>query len=188
MPRARAARPAYPKDFPRFARYGPADRYFSAPPAGFCISVFAVARRGPRLLAGLPDLAHPRWEREWLPNVRAYAKEDREEYAETLQVPCTYLREHEHPDDALARVLRAQVGARSYEATALEIVSASAQSTWYPGERHWDLAFVYLVDANAPAKPPRWWHELSWMDTRKLRASDFGWNGDMLVDLGVLAR
>ena len=179
---------AYPSSFPRFARYGPEDRYFSAPGAGICISVFAIARRGKKLLAGLPNLDHSKWEREWFPNVRAYSAADRKAYSETLQVPCTYLREGEHPEDALDRVLRAQVCATDYEERALDVGSYTHPSTWYPKNRHWDLVFTYEVDATLPARARPWWSELGWFDASKLRAADFGWNGDLMRDLGIVKK
>lgn len=171
----------------RFARYGPEDRYFSPPAAGLCISAFAILRRGSKILVGKPALDE-RWSAEWFPNFVAYGKAELAEFSENLQVPCTYLFEGEHPDDALKRVMRDQLGARDFEAAKPVVFSYTAPSDRYPGNRHWDLGFVYKVRSDLPRTPSAHWRELRWRDARELRSDDFGWNGDLLVDLGVLKR
>jgi ADP-ribose pyrophosphatase YjhB (NUDIX family) len=168
----------------RHARYGPEDRYEAPPPAGFCISVFAIVRKGAKVLVGQPA-EHPRWLEDWVPQFRIYPKEDYEAVWRTPRLPSCYLREGEHPEAALQRVLREQVGARQVEVKGLDVSSWLAPSDWYPGHSHWDLCFAYEVRAQPPAKPKAWWSELAWKDPKALKAKDFGWNADLMQALGL---
>jgi len=167
----------------RYARYGPPDRYETPPPAGFCISVFAILERGPKVLVGTPR-EHPRWQGEWMPQLRMYSKADREQVWHSPRLPSAYLREGENPGDALARVVRGQLRARSFEATDVDVSSWTYPSDWYPGHDHWDLAFAFRVKARPPAKPGPWWQELGWQP-KPLRSKDFGWNDDFVRYLGI---
>lgn len=168
----RDARPA--------ARYGPADRYAPAPAAGMCLSVFVHARRGARSLVGraAPD---PAWD-WWMPSWRHLGPEDR---ARTL-IPGTYLREGEAPDAGARRVLhdmlRAKGGALSERP---RVFSAHTPSDWYPGHRHWDVAFVYDARGVELGRPPSWWQELAWVAPRAVKVAEFGWNADLAKALGI---
>lgn len=168
----------------RHARYGPPDRYPAPPPAGLCMSAFAVLRQGRKVLVGVPA-PHPRWEQDFIPQFRIYAKDDLAAAFSTPRLPGVYLREGEHPDAALARVVREQLGARAYEAAKPDISSWQAPSDWYPGHQHWDLCFAYRVKAALPKRVPPWWRSLAWADPGQLRAADLGWNGDLMVHLGL---
>jgi hypothetical protein len=171
----------------RHARYGPSDRYLSPPGAGMCISVFAIVRKGPKVLLGKPRLG-PRWLHEWMPPWEVYPKEELMADLERPRLPCTYLYEGEHPDAALGRILADQLGMRQFKAEPPRVHSYLAPSDWYPGEAHWDLAFAYDVRAELPARRPHHWLELGWVDPKGLRAADFGWNADFVRDLGLVPR
>ncbi|HLE98119.1 MAG TPA: hypothetical protein VI997_12175 [Candidatus Thermoplasmatota archaeon] len=167
---------------PKTARYGPKDRYDPPPAAGFCISVFAVLRRRGKLLAGRARMG-PRWRDEWLPSIRSYAPAEQREVAAQWRLPGAYLLEGEHPERALARVMRTQLGIRAYRIKSLSVGSWTAKSDWYPGHRHWDLGFVYEVAAEPAKRTPRWWEELDWFGPADLRKLDFGWSDDLVREL-----
>lgn len=162
---------------PRHARYGPQDRYPTPPPAGFCISVFAVLRKGRKVLVGTPA-PHARWTDDWIPQFRIYPKEDLEQAWRTPRLPGAYLREGEHPDAALECVVKEQLGMRRFKASKPAISSWTTPSDWYPGSQHWDLVFTYNVQGALPRAHGPWWSALEWHDPAKLKAEDFGWNSD----------
>jgi hypothetical protein len=171
---------------PKHARYGPLDRYNSPPAAGMCLSVFVVARRGSKVLAGVPRM-HERWTREWAPNWLVMDKADAAADLERPRLPNTYVYEREDPAETAARVLREQVGVKKFQVKGVRVLSyPSVSESWYPGQPHWDLAFVYDVRAAPPAKTPPWWRELGWMDWRARKGQDWGWNEDLYQDLGLL--
>lgn len=170
----------------RFARYGPPDRYDAPPPAGLCLSVFAIVRDRGRALVGLPA-EHPRWIAEWMPSFAHHDPADGSPY-DAMRIPSSYLHEGEHPEDAARRTLRDQLGIRRAKLGAPRIVNATSASGWYPGHEHWDLAFVYEVRGVKPAGKLPWWRELGFRKPGELRARDFGWNADVAEEFEVAAR
>lgn len=169
------------------ARYGPPPRYPPAPAAGMCISAFAVVRRRGRVLAGLPRFG-PRWRNEWLTSLASYTPEEQAAMEEEWRLPATYLLEGEHPEKALDRVMRSQLGAKKYAMKGLTVGSWAVKSDWYPGHKHWDLAFVYQVTAELPARVPRWWREMAWCTPAELRKMDFGWSTDLAREVAGSVR
>jgi ADP-ribose pyrophosphatase YjhB (NUDIX family) len=102
-------------------------------------------------------------------------------------LPGTYLREGEAPDAGALRVLRDMLRARSGALSERpRVFSATSASDWYPGHRHWDVAFVYDArGVELPARPPSWWRTLAWVAPAEARAREFGWNADLARALGV---
>lgn len=173
----------------RQARYGPADRYPPPPGAGMCISAFAVMRRGDKVVLGQPSLEHfDRWTDAWVSGWLMYSKQEVAALHDHWRLPSSYLLEGEHPDDALRRIMRDQLGVRGYTASSPSVFSATWPSDWYPGQRHWDLAFVYEVRAALPRRVPPWWRTLAWADPRGLPRRAFGWNDDLMEALGLLGK
>lgn len=168
------------------ARYGPPDRYAPAPGAGFCLSVFAIVSKRGRVLAGKPRM-NAKWRDEWWASWNGYTPEEQAEMLEQWRLPSTYLREGEHPEAALKRVLEKQLGAKKWSMKGLTVVSYTAKSDWYPPHAHWDLAFVYDVDAAVP-EASRNWRELKWFTPAEGARMDFGWNADLVRDLGLARR
>jgi hypothetical protein len=169
----------------RFAWYGPADRYQSPPGGGMCISVFAVAKEGDEVLAGLPE-QHERWASEWIPGWRSYSKEDYGDLFRQWRLPCGYLREGEHPDICVSRVMREQVGVERFDISAPRVLSYTWPSDWYPGNDHWDLVFVYDVRLRSPIRMGAWWKELGFVGRTELSGARFGWNDDLMRDLDLV--
>jgi ADP-ribose pyrophosphatase YjhB (NUDIX family) len=169
----------------KFARYGPLPRYETSD-AGFCVSSFAILRRGERVLAGKPA-PHPRWGEEWAPNWTAYGPGDVEEEYDMWRLPGTYLYEGEHPDDALKRVVEDQLGLKAYDVTDRRFLNFHDPSDWYPGRKHWDFCFVYEVETSASIERPPWWAELDYVDLRGTKPEAFGSAiGDLAKALGLL--
>ena len=149
-----------------------------------CISVFAVARKRGSCLLGLPK-PHDRWIHEWVPAWGSYPKNDLEDAFKQQRLPSAYLREGEHPDDCLSRIVREQLGVNRFTASPPRVLSYSWPSEWYPGSEHWDLVFAYEVKLQQPLKELPWWSELSFKGRAQLRGAKFGWNDDLMRDLGV---
>ncbi len=179
----------------KFARYGPTDRYESPPGAGMCISVFGLVRRQGKkgVLLGLPS-QDSHWISEWVSGWKNY---DEKELAETYnqwRLPSTYLLEGENPGDALRRVMKDQLEITDYTLSKKGplVFSYTTPSDWYPGYTHWDLALVYDVKVKSKTQPsvkslPKWWQELYFVKKKKeFRDKDYGWNDDLMRDLGLL--
>jgi ADP-ribose pyrophosphatase YjhB (NUDIX family) len=175
----------------RFARYGPSDHYESPPPAGMCISVFAVVKRQGKkgVLFGLPRPDN-RWPTDWLTSWRSYSEKELSKSYQEWRLPSVYLAEGEHPDEALRRIMKEQIGIANFEMPkgGPRIYSYSAPSDWYPGNNHWDLVFVYDIKVRPKdvKDVPRWWQELGFMKKKEIRGKNFGWNEDLMRDLELL--
>jgi ADP-ribose pyrophosphatase YjhB (NUDIX family) len=156
----------------KFARYGPEPRY-GLPEAGFCLSSFAIIRDGNKILLGMAR-DHPRWEEEWAPNFAAYDSEERQKEFRSWRFPATYLYEGEHPDEAARRVMEDQLGLSEYTMGHATVHAFYDPSDWFPGKRHYDLCFVYEVEATPPSQVPDWFSRLEFVDTSALRRADFG--------------
>jgi ADP-ribose pyrophosphatase YjhB (NUDIX family) len=150
-----------------------------------CISAFAVVKEGDACLLGVPR-GRRNWIAEWVPAWGAYSKEDLKDAFKQWRLPSGYLREGEHPDDCLRRVVREQLGVRSFKASRPRVFSYSAPSDWYPGNEHWDLVFVYKVKLQGTPKTLPWWRELRFVGRLERGRADFGWNEDMMRDLGLM--
>lgn len=169
----------------RHARYGPVDRYMTPPPAGMCLSAFALVRRGDSFLIGRAR-ENPNWAARWLFSWANYSQEELLKMYRNRLVPSTYLLEAEHPEDAVKRVMTQQLQMPHYKASLSKVLSYNMPSDWYPGHLHWDLAFAYEVETSDPVKSLPWWKELGYLSRKALRAEEFGWNSDFVVDAGVL--
>jgi hypothetical protein len=177
----------------KFARYGPSDHYEEVPPAGMCISVFALVRRAGKkgVLLGQPK-QDSRWASEWLGAWKMYSEKELAEAYHQWRLPSSYLREGEHPEDAIKRIMTDQVemGDYSISKKGPRVFSYSTPSDWYPGINHWDLAFVYDVKVKTKGKDkeiPKWWQALLFVKKKKdFRDKDYGWNEDFMHDLGLV--
>jgi ADP-ribose pyrophosphatase YjhB (NUDIX family) len=101
------------------------------------------------------------------------------------RLPSAYLQEGEHPEDTVRRVLRDQLGLRKFVISPPRVFSYTWPSDWYPGNNHWDLAFVYPVKVSESIKELPWWKELTFVGKGQLEDADFGWNDDLMKDLGI---
>lgn len=147
-----------------------------------CISAFAVVKRGSKVLAGVPK-SNERWMSEWISGWIMYSREELAEIFQQTILPSTYLLEGEHPDDALRRIMHDQLGLTRYQVSDLRIFSYDSPSDWYPGNNHWDLAFVYDVKTRQSIKKLPWWSDIKFVGRKELRNAKFGWNDDLMRDL-----
>ena len=170
----------------RHARYGPPDHYLSPPSAGMCLSVFALVERGSEVLVGVPK-RHERWTSEWLLAWHFYTEEELKEALLEKRLPSTYLWEGEDPKAALDRIMNDQLQVSKFRAGGPRVLSYYSPSDWYPGNSHWDLAIVYPVKLLHPVRRPPWWRVLGFVEKSRLRAKQFGWNADLVRDLGIVA-
>jgi ADP-ribose pyrophosphatase YjhB (NUDIX family) len=118
----------------KLAWYGPTDRYRPAPGGGMCISVFAIAEENHKVLVGIPK-RNKRWGSGWVPAWASYSKEDYGDVFRQWRLPSGYLREGEHPDVCVRRVIRDQVGVEKFDLSPARVFSYSTPSDWYPGKR-----------------------------------------------------
>jgi len=156
----------------KFVRYGPPPRY-GMPEAGFCASSFVLVRNGSRVLAGIAR-DHRKWREQWQPNISAYRPQDQEAEFRSWRLPAAYLYEGEHPDDAARRVMRDQLRIRVKRLDRPAIHSFYDSSSWYSGQRHYDLCFVYEVEGSAPRSVPAWWQRLEFVGPAFLRNQELG--------------
>lgn len=156
---------------------------FGYPPGGFCVSVFLFVRHEGRVLVGrMRD--DPRWAREWNPNLEHYDRRMRAQAFAALRFPGTYLREGEAVDAAAQRVARDQLGLQPEVALgAPRVVSEAGPSRRSPGFNHWDLVFLYAVDAAPPERPPAHWEALELRAPESLRPEEFAMLHGELVPL-----
>ncbi len=78
-----------------------------------CISVFALVTKNNEkdVLMGIPKKIN-RWRNDWL---YAKGKSRGGEIFEEWRLPSCYLREGEHPENALGRIMGEQLGIRQFE-------------------------------------------------------------------------
>ena len=147
-----------------------------------CLSAFVLARgRGGTLLVGRPA-RHDRWFSEFMPSWNHYDAVDLDATLAGWLLPATYLLEGEDPKDTARRVVREELGARAKELRLVGAYNATAPSSWYPGQSHWDLAFLYEArDLRLAPRPPPWWRELAFRPLRDIRPREFAWSDDLVA-------
>jgi hypothetical protein len=181
-----------PRGRHKFARYGPTERYEDAPAAGMCISVFAVVKRSGKkgVLLGLPK-RDEKWVSEWISGWKTYTEKDLSEAYSQWRLPSSYLREGEHPEEALRRIMEDQLGVGDYSISKKKgpkVFSYSTPSDWYPGNNHWDLVLAYDVRVRGKTlgdgQLPKWWQQLEFVRKKKdFLTKDYGWNDDFMRDI-----
>jgi hypothetical protein len=153
------------------------------------MSVFAEVKRSGKkgVLLGTPK-SDDRWTNEWLSSWKSYTEKELSDAYKEWRLPSTYLREGEHPEQALRRIMedQLQIGDYSLSKKGPRIYSYTSASDWYPGNSHWDLAFVYDVRIRGKGLKdlPKWWNELEFVKKKKdFLSKDYGWNNDFMRDL-----
>jgi hypothetical protein len=160
-----------------------------------CLSAFALVKQKGRrgVLIGLPK-PERRWLNDWITSWRVYSKEDLAAAYNEWRLPSCYLRELEAPRDAVARIVREQLGINRFQIRPKAgIFSYASPSGWYRGNNHWDLGFAYNVTVGSHAEPgrssKRWWRELRFFEKKSdFVGKDFGWNTDFMRDLKIVPR
>jgi len=147
-----------------------------------CISVFAVVRKRGSVLVGVSKKGG-RWTSEWLPSITKSAGKDLDQELVVWRLPSAYIYEGEHPNGALERVMRDQLGVSKFAYSSPTVFSYAEPSEWYPGNKHWDLAFAYEVTTTQRPRKDSHWKELLFLDEEELRKRDFGWNNDFVREV-----
>ena len=147
-----------------------------------CISVFAVVRNEGRVLVGVPKWS-TKWNSEWLPSVSKNTGRELDEESSASRLPSSYIYVGEHPDDALRRMLRGQLGITKFAFPNPRVFSYLEPSQWYPGNKHWDVAFAYEVTTSQNPRRLPHWKELGFLEFQEIRKRNFGWNNDFVRDV-----
>ena len=146
-----------------FAFFGPSDGHF-VPEGGFCISVFAVLRKGDSVLL-VKARENERW-KEWAPNWGVYEPTRRSADVGKWRFPSSYVKQGEAPETALRRVVEDQLGLTSYSSGPFKLLNFYEPSRRYPGKMHWDYCFVFEVSAEGTPRPQPWLAEVEYIDLK----------------------
>ena len=96
-------------------------------------------------------------------------------------------KEGEHPSKGLARILSQELGVKKFGfSPAPRVFSYYSRSSLYPNKHHWDLAFVYSVKLFETLKKKNCWEELCFTKMSELNTKSFGWNVELVRDLGLV--
>jgi ADP-ribose pyrophosphatase YjhB (NUDIX family) len=117
-----------------FAVFNPSTK---PPPGGFCISVFLIVKKNDSVLVGKISDSET-WKERWGLDVG-----HPERWREKWQIPATFLKIGEHPDDGVRRVWVEQLGLSDPSFSLPKILVSSGPSSVRPGTVHSDLFFVY---------------------------------------------
>ncbi|MBI2184047.1 MAG: NUDIX hydrolase [Thaumarchaeota archaeon] len=161
----------------KFARFGPKEG--EAPKGGACLSSFVIIRKNDGILLvkiGQPEI----WAEKW-----CLALDHPERWKDRWQIPCSYLKFGEHPDQAAKRVMEEQLQIKAYELRRTLVKSFAAESSIYRGETHWDICFIYEASVSGEPKPQPWFSEIRFIPVSEAQKLDFGRShGEILAALG----
>lgn len=147
---------------------------------GLCLSAFVLLRKADKVYVVRPA-DDARWKDDWAPNLRIYAPDALARQWGLLRFPAAYLREGEHPDAAVQRVLREQLRLDGARILQTRVHSFYGESRRFPGVPHWDLVFVAEAVTQEEPHPGRWVAEGAWRAPATLKAEEFGSaHGDLL--------
>jgi ADP-ribose pyrophosphatase YjhB (NUDIX family) len=163
-----------------FGFFGPSEKHY-IPGGGFCISVFAFVGKGGNVLLVRPA-QHEKWG-EWAPNWRIYSDESLNREFRSWRFPSSYVKSGEHPDDALSRVMKDQLGVSKFIVKDSRLVNYYAPSRRYKGEMHWDYCFVYNVEIEDSPSPKPWLDAVRYLPIDELKEEEFGSGQGSLIEL-----
>lgn len=168
-----------------FARLGPGPRY-TLPAGGFCLSSFALLEKRGKILLVKPN-RHEKWAQEWAPNFKIYAAEQMEKEMNYWRFPSTYIKQGEHPDSALKRIVEDQLGVKEYAAGKGKLYNFYDPSNLFPGKMHWDYCFVYKISTGEPITKKSWLSQVEYVKTKGMDPKEFGSaQGDLAKGLRLL--
>ena len=173
----------------QFARFRPTaepDRMvYRVPEDGLCLSTFLLLR--PRGHTDRVLLGHLRPDAPWA-HIGAVDTRRAALWSKGWMLPSSQLVYYESPDDSARRIAREQLGLELATLPAPILMSDSEQRpAAAPGDLHWDMGFVYVVD-DGPMQPPLHpaWTELRFLEVSKLRRIDLVRSqGDVLLLAGM---
>ena len=129
---------------------------------------------------------HELWD-QWAPNWKIYTPERAAEDTKRWRFPSAYIKEGEAPEDALARVMKEQLGIENYQVESSTLENFYNPSGRYPGKMHWDYCFVYRVRTSENPRKQDWLAHVEYLDLKGLTEEEFGSaQGDLARRLGLL--
>jgi ADP-ribose pyrophosphatase YjhB (NUDIX family) len=162
--------------FTRFSRTSAPPRISEIPEGGFCISSFVVLNRRGRpneVLLGKLD-ARADWER-----IGGLDKDRAELNSKGWMLPGSQLLYGESPQDAAKRILTEMLGMSDQK-----LQGPAVFSEVYGPKNHWDIEFIFTGEREE-AKPHAAWRELGFVDTTRLKQTDFvRSHQDVLANIG----
>jgi len=158
----------------RWARLGPDDRsvLFHTPKGGVCISAFVIARLHNSILLGRPR-RHNAWPTKG--GLRKSKAGELEREGAWL-LPATHLMVGESPDRAARRIVREWAGLKGtpkFVSVQSHVRPARLANSKLSG-KHWDICFVYRLNARGLPKPRPWWRELRFVPLSEIRRIKLG--------------
>jgi ADP-ribose pyrophosphatase YjhB (NUDIX family) len=153
----------------RWARLGPDDHSILShtPRGGVCISAFVIARLHDSILLGRPR-AHGAWPRRG--GLRKSKAAELEAEGSWL-LPATHLMMEESPDRAAKRIAHEWAGLKGtprFIMVQSHVRPARLANSNLRG-KHWDICFVYELNARGLPKPRPWWRELRFVSASEIR-------------------
>jgi hypothetical protein len=147
----------------RWARIGPNDKSWliHVPKAGLCLSAFVVIRRRDSILLGRPH-AQSAWpEKGGFPERHAAAIEEEGSWL----LPATHLLMEEAPHHAAKRIANQWAGVTGTPKfvmvqSHLRPSKLRPEPRWHRKLNHWDICFVYELQARVRLKRNLWWSDL----------------------------
>ena len=156
----------------QFAFFGPSERH-DVPGGGFCMSAFAIIRKGKEVLLVKPK-EHQRWLEEWAPNWRVYEPRQLEAELAAWRFPSSYVKQGGSPEETLSRLMKEQLAVSEREVVSNRLLNFYSASRRFPGKMHWEYCFVY--DVSAAQEPPSqpWFSAMEYLDFGSLADGSFG--------------
>lgn len=158
----------------RWARLGPDNRSMLShtPRGGVCISAFVIARMHNSILLGRPR-NHSAWPTKGgLRKSRAAELEEER----TWLLPATHLMMGESPDKAAKRIVREWAGLKG--SPKFVMVQSHVRPARLANPRlrgkHWDICFVYRLNARSLPERRPWWKELRFVPLSEIRRMKLG--------------
>ncbi|MHB8770756.1 MAG: NUDIX hydrolase [Syntrophales bacterium] len=152
------------------APFAPPKGWRTVPPGGMCLCAFLFVLRGEQVLLGR-YADHPAWE-----TIAGMLGERVRANAGGWTIPASHLLFGEDPRAAARRIGREILGIE----TDLAVGEPAVATFFYepaaaPGERHFDVAFLFEASlaADAAVPPPPWYEALAWFDIGALGSLSF---------------
>jgi ADP-ribose pyrophosphatase YjhB (NUDIX family) len=160
----------------KFARFRPKaepDRFvFTVPEDGLCISTFLVIRPRGHPEQALLGRINP--EGPWA-HIGGLDASRAKQWSVGWMLPSSQLVYYESPEESARRIAREQLGIELAKLPVPLLMSDSDQRPRAaPGDLHWDMGFVYVIDDHS-GPPPRLsaWTDLRFVDVSQTRRQDY---------------
>jgi 8-oxo-dGTP pyrophosphatase MutT (NUDIX family) len=161
------------RQFARFRRQALADRMvYVVPKDGLCLSTFLLLR--PRGDTGRVLVGHLNPDAAW-DHIGAVDARRAQLWSKGWMLPSSQLVYYESPEDSARRIAQEQLGLTLRSLPSPLLMSDSEQRPdAAPGDLHWDMGFVYVLDgfSEPPPRHPAW-RELRFLEVAKTPRAEF---------------